>query len=220
MTLNVSWIFWMPKQNFIHNCIASRLFQLFIGITFLLLSAPKGTAQITDSTKLVKTDTIFNDTIPVVKITKYHSPKKAAILSAALPGAGQIYNKKYWKVPVIYAGAAGLVYSFQFNHSRYIKYRNAYKYRIDDDASTVDDYIGVYSDENLNNLQKYYHRYRDLTVIGFAVVYALNIIDASVDAHLFTFDVSDDLSMNVQPAFINTAGTNKYTAGIGLSVHF
>jgi hypothetical protein len=185
----------------------------------LLLSALEASAQVPDSTSLVKIDTLKNDSIPLIK-TKYHSPKKAAILSAVLPGAGQVYNKKYWKVPVIYAGAAGLVYSFQFNQSRYIKYRNAYKYRIDDDASTVDDYIGIYSDDNLNTLQKYYHRYRDMTVMGFAVLYALNIIDASVDAHMFYFDVSDNLSMNFHPSLINTAGSNRYTTGIGLSVHF
>ena len=186
----------------------------------MLLSAPKSTAQTIDSTTTVRIDTLRNDTIPVIKITKYHSPKKAAILSAVLPGAGQVYNKKYWKVPLIYAGAAGLVYSFKFNQSRYLQYRNAYKFRIDADASTVDGYVGVYSDDNLNTLQKYYHRYRDLTIIGFAVVYALNIVDASVDAHLFTFDVSDDLSMKVQPTFINTAGSNKYSTGIGVSLHF
>ncbi len=159
-------------------------------------------------------------TVVTIKKGVYHSPKKAALLSAILPGAGQVYNKKYWKLPIIYAAAGGLVYSFQFNQSRYIKYRTAYKYRIDNDASTMDDYIGVYSDDNLNTLQKYYHRYRDLTVLGFAAVYALNIIDASVDAHLFTFDVSDDLTLKVQPTLIQTAGMNRYTTGLGLSLHF
>lgn len=141
-------------------------------------------------------------------------------MSTILPGAGQVYNKKYWKVPIIYAGAAGLAYSFQFNQSRYVKYRDAYKYRIDGDAATTDNYIGIYSDDNLNTLQKYYHRYRDLTVIGFAALYALNIIDASVDAHLFTFDVSDDLTMKVEPTLINTAGMNNYTTGLSLKLKF
>ena len=207
--------------------MASRLFQFFIGITFLLFFTSSVSAQVgdtlikNDSLTVIKTTTITSDSIPSVTLNKkpYHSPRKAALLSAILPGAGQVYNKKYWKLPIIYAGAAGLTYSFQFNHSRYVKYRNAYKYRIDDDASTTDDYIGVYTDDNLNTLQKYYHRYRDLTVIGFAALYALNIIDASVDAHLFTFDVSDDLTMNVAPTFINTTGMN-YTTGINFSLSF
>lgn len=176
-----------------------------------------------DTVAVITTNTPTKDTnktVVTIKKGVYHSPKKAALLSAILPGAGQVYNKKYWKLPIIYAGAAGLAYSFQFNHSRYIKYRDAYKFRIDNDASTTDDYIGVYSDDNLNTLQKYYHRYRDLTVIGFAALYALNIIDASVDAHLFTFDVSDDLSMKIQPTLINTVGMNNYTGGINLSMSF
>ena len=217
----------MPKSQ-IHNCIASRLFELIVGITFLLFFTSSITAQVKDSAIVIKTDSVLTKTGKVksdstgeVKINhKYHSPRKAAIMSAILPGAGQVYNKKYWKLPIIYAGAAGLVYSFQFNQSHYLKYRNAYKYRIDGDASTIDNYVGIYSDDNLNTLQKYYHRYRDLTVIGFAALYALNVIDASVDAHLFTFDVSDDLSLNVQPTLINIAGSNRYTTGFGISMHF
>jgi hypothetical protein len=206
----------------------SRLFQFFIGITFLLFFTSSVSAQVgdtlihNDSVTVVKTISIASDSVPFVKSNKKqnHSPKKAALLSAILPGAGQVYNKKYWKLPIIYAGAAGLTYSFQFNHSRYIKYRDAYKYRIDDDASTTDNYVGVYSDDNLNTLQKYYHRYRDLTVIGFAALYALNVIDASVDAHLFTFDVSDNLSMNLAPTLINTANLNQYTTGLTLKLNF
>lgn len=217
----------MPK-SITHTMIASRLFQFFIGITFLLFFT-SASAQVTDTlinndsiTVINKKEPINDTTNTVVTIKKgvSHSPKKAALLSTILPGAGQVYNKKYWKLPIIYAGAAGLAYSFQFNQSRYVKYRDAYKYRIDNDASTTDDYIGIYSDDNLNTLQKYYHRYRDLTVIGFAALYALNIIDASVDAHLFTFDVSDNLSMKVEPTLINTVGMNNYTGGINLRIRF
>ena len=180
-------------------------------------------AQVKDSTLVtLSKDSLLKDTSSLVKINvkQIHSAKKAALLSIAFPGAGQIYNKKYWKLPIIYAGAAGLIYSLQFNQSRYVKYRNAYKYRIDNDATTVDGYVGIYSDDNLNTLQKYYHRYRDLTIIGFAALYALNIIDASVDAHLFTFNVSDDLSLNIQPTLINTLGSYKYTTGINVSMSF
>lgn len=218
----------MPNPT-IHNCIASRLFQFFIGITFLLFFTSSASAQEKDTVingdtvTIIKREVISNDsnkTTVTLKKGVYHSPKKAALLSAILPGAGQVYNKKYWKLPIIYVGAGALAYSFQFNQSRYVKYRNAYKYRIDDDSSTMDEYIGIYSDDNLNTLQKYYHRYRDLTVIGFAALYALNIIDASVDAHLFTFDVSDDLSMKVEPTLINTVGMNNYTTGLSLKLKF
>lgn len=205
-----------------------------IGITFLLLYTSKITAQNTDTTRLknvggtavqdgivYKKDTARSDSSKIVlkKPAKYHSPKKAAAFSAIIPGAGQIYNKKWWKLPIIYAGTAGLVYSFQFNNSRYVKYLDAYKTRIDDDPSTTDSY-SIYSDDQLVTLFKYYHRNRDLTIIGGALLYVLNIVDAAVDAHLFTFNVSDDLSLNIRPTLYNTAGTNHYRTGIGLSVRF
>ncbi len=187
-----------------------RLFQLIIGITCLIFINIPCRAQQIDST---------SNAIKIIDAPKKHSPKKAALYSTFLPGLGQAYNKKYWKIPVLYAGFGALAYSFNHNQTRFVKYRNAYKYRIDGDAATVDNYVGIYSDENLNTLQKYYHRYRDLTVIGVALVYILNIVDASVDAHLFTFDVSDNLSMKIQPAIINS-NYNSYTAGIGLKIGF
>ncbi|MCW3072848.1 MAG: hypothetical protein JWO44_2738 [Bacteroidetes bacterium] len=174
-----------------------------------------------------KTDTVFtalpHDTVKAAvkkEPVKYHSPKKAATFSAIVPGAGQVYNKKYWKLPIIYGGFAGLAYSFQFNQSRYVKYRDALKTRLDDDASTVDPYIDIYNDDQLTTLYQGYHRYRDLTVIGGVALYLLNIVDAAVDAHLFTFNVSDDLSLNIHPALINTAGKNQYTTGIGFNIKF
>ncbi len=185
----------------------NRLFHVIIGITCLLFINISSQAQNSDTTKIL------------VKPIK-HSPRKAALYSAVLPGLGQAYNKKYWKIPVVYAGFGALAYSFNYNQTRFIKYRNAYRYRIDGDVNTVDNYVGIYSDENLNTLQKYYHRYRDLTVIGVALLYVLNVVDASVDGHLFTFDVSDNLSMNIQPTLINTAYSSNYHAGIGLKIKF
>ena len=152
-----------------------------------------------------------------VKTTSHHSPKKAALLSTAFPGLGQAYNKKYWKMPIIYAGFVGLAYSFNYNQTRYVKYRNAYKYRLE---GKTDDYIGVFSDDDLFYLQKAYNRYRDLTVIGASLLYLLNIIDASVDAHLFTFDVSDDLSLNLQPTFFNVANSAQYSTGLSIRMNF
>ncbi len=178
----------------------------------MLFLASDATAQVT------VLDTTNVSPIPSKKISS-HSPKKAALFSTALPGLGQGYNKKYWKIPVIYAGFAGLAYSYSINQTKFKTYRNAYKYRIDSDPNTTDAYVGVYTDENLNTLQKYYHRYRDLSVIGMAALYVLNIVDASVDAHLFKFDVSDNLTMNIAPTFINTS-SNTFTSGIGLKIKF
>ena len=110
-------------------------------------------AQLTDTSKINQTAT--DSVLIIKKIEKKHSPKKAALFSTALPGLGQAYNKKYWKIPIIYAGFAGLGYAFSVNQTKFVNYRNAYKYRIDGDITTTDEYIGVYSDDNLNTLQKY-----------------------------------------------------------------
>lgn len=182
-----------------------------IGITCLILFTTTIVAQSNTSKPATKKDSA---------IGIYHSPKKAAAMSAVLPGLGQAYNKKYWKIPIIYAGFAGLAYSFNFNQTKYVTYRNAYKYRIDNKPETVDGFVGKYTDDELNTLQQYYHRYRDLSVIGAAFLYVLNIIDASVDAHMFTFDVSDNLSFDLRPTFINTAGVNPYTTGLSLNIKF
>lgn len=178
-------------------------------------------AQVKDS--VVNTDSLrivipSNSNLKIKSV--YHSPKKSALMSTIIPGLGQVYNKKYWKVPIIYAGVVGLAYSINGNHTKYIQYRTAYIYRIDEDPSTIDDFP-KYSDENLNTLQKYYHRSRNLSVIGATLLYIMNIVDASVDAHMFTFDVGDDLSLNIHPALINnSANLNNYTTGLSLNLKF
>lgn len=132
---------------------------------------------------------------------KPHSPVRATIMSAALPGLGQVYNGKWWKVPIIYGGFGGLIYSSVINDIRRREFLNAYLARVDDDPNTVDDqFEGQYSDGNLRELADFYQRNRDLSIIFTGVLYALNIIDASVDAHLKDFDVSDDLTMKVRPS--------------------
>lgn len=191
--------------------IKNRLFQFVFSLSFLFFLTAPILAQVKDTIPKIETKT---------ENPKYHSPKKAAIMSALLPGLGQAYNKKYWKIPVIYAGFAGLIYSLNYNQTKYIKYRDAYKYRIDNDPATIDNYVGIYRDNDLFTLQKAYNRYRDLSVIGTTLLYLLNIIDASVDAHMFTFDVGDNLSFNIHPTLINTANIYQYNTGISLNIKF
>jgi len=153
-----------------------------------------------------------SDSVKVKKPTVEHSPRKATIYSAVLPGLGQIYNRKYWKVPLIYGGFATFGYFINFNNDLYIKYKRAYLDIIDDDPNT-----NSYLKLNVNpaylesaNITQFTERLRlekdrarrnrDLVVISTAVFYAANIIDASVDAHFFNFDISDDLTINWVPA--------------------
>lgn len=203
---------------------------IFIFIFILLfLSTTSNFAQVKDTTlksknlKITSTDLkadSLKETKPKLQTKPvYHSPKKSALMSTIIPGLGQVYNKKYWKVPIIYAGLIGLGYSINANQSKYISYREAYKYRIDGDSLTIDNYP-KYSEENLNTLQQYYHRFRNLSVIGATLLYVMNIVDASVDAHMFTFDVGDDLSFHIQPTFLNIANAKNYTTGLSLNITF
>jgi hypothetical protein len=147
-----------------------------------------------------------------------HSPKKATILSAVLPGAGQVYNKKYWKVPVLYAGFATLGYLIKFNNDEYKEFKDAFIKRVDGDESTIDDYVGVYSDQDLQRLKEYYRRNRDLSIVGISLLYVMNIVDASVDAHLFYFEVTDDISMKWQPGIHDING--RYAPGLNVAFNF
>jgi hypothetical protein len=153
----------------------------------------------------------IKDTILTKKPVVVHSPRKATIYSAVLPGLGQIYNRKYWKVPLVYGGFATLGYFINFNNGEYVKYRQAYSDIIDSDPNTSSylklgisaqlleqSNIGQLTDR-LKSAKDYWRRNRDLVVIGTAVFYALNIMDASVDAHFFNFDISDDLTINWAP---------------------
>jgi hypothetical protein len=147
-----------------------------------------------------------------------HSPRLATIYSAVLPGLGQVYNKKYWKVPIIYAGFAALTYSLIFNDQKYSLYLNEYTNRLFKDSANMKPDLLKYSDDNVLELKNYYQKDRELSIIGFVILYTLNIVDATVDGHLYSFDVSDNLSMNVEPFIIKGNNrTSSLTSGFQLT---
>jgi hypothetical protein len=152
---------------------------------------------------------------------KEHSPKKATIMSAVLPGLGQIYNKKYWKLGIIYGGFGALGYMINQSNKGYKSYRNEYLFRINPDNTglTENPEYNNFSTENLRTLLDNERRSRDLFVAGSLLLYILNIVDATVDAHLFDFNVNDDLSIRWQP---NTylSYNNKISPGISLKLNF
>ena len=143
---------------------------------------------------------VCNAQLPVDSITRIHSVRKATILSAILPGAGQVYNRKYWKVPLVYAGLGATAYYINHNNSNYKKYNEALLRRYDTD-STNELYTEISSD-NLRILSDGYRRNRDLSFAAATIVYVLNIIDAHVDAHLFTFNVDDNLTLKIEPSIL------------------
>jgi hypothetical protein len=148
---------------------------------------------------------------------KRHSPTKAALLSAALPGLGQAYNKKYWKIPIVYAGFGGLGYALYYTTSEFYGYRNAYRLQVDDDITTQGSYRGYENAAELKIQRDYFKRYLDISAICTAVWYTLNIIDAAVDAHLFEWNMKDDIKMGWQPALI-TPGYEHPQAGLGVKL--
>lgn len=161
----------------------------------------------------IATDSIRKaDTAMVMKRkTSFRDPKRATLLSAVFPGAGQMYNRKYWKLPIVYGGAFVLGYYIRLNHQQYVLTRDSYLLV---KAGKRDRYNGAYTAEQLVQLREYWRRNRDLLIIISGFTYLLNIADAAVDAHMSSFDVSDDLSLRWEPR-IYVAGTRP-VVGIGL----
>lgn len=136
-------------------------------------------------------------------------PKKAGLYSAILPGSGQIYTKKYWKVPVIYGGLITSAYYINESNDFYQLYKSTYLNRLDGDFT---DNLN-YSDSDLRTLTEHYRRNREVSALLFTLTYILNIVDASVNAHLFDYDVSEDLSLHIQPVYFS----KENASGISLS---
>lgn len=121
------------------------------------------------------------------------SPSRAAFYSAILPGAGQIYNNRYWwQLPLIYGGLGYSIYSYIDNSNAYDRYRTAYKQR---QAGLTDEFSGLISDTGLENAQEQFSTNRDLSLLSAVLVYVLQIVEASVTSHLLQFDTSKDLSV-------------------------
>jgi hypothetical protein len=136
-----------------------------------------------------------------------HSPRKATLLSAIVPGAGQIYNRRYWKAPIAWLGLGTCVYFIRENTREYRRYKDAYIALADGDANTVDEFNGRFSAPQVLEVTDTYRRWRDLSYIAFGLVYMLNVVDATVDAYFVRFDVGGDLSLEAAPSL--------YTAGMG-----
>lgn len=138
-----------------------------------------------------------------VSVRARHRSNTAALYSALLPGAGQVYNHKYWKVPLVVGGFATLYYISDFNNDYYHDFKNAYIARVDGDPETVDPYPTL-TQQDLEVRQNYYQRNRDFCYILMGGFYVLTIVDAYVDAQLKDFEVSDKLTLKVSPSFQST----------------
>ena len=186
--------------------------------------------------------TISNDSLKVTApVRKEHrSPKKASIYAALFPGLGQIYNRKYWKLPIVYGGYAGLIYVLGWNNNYYKDYYQGYMIVSQNPSATtlnpeerlfLENMIKnpsirlenpttyTYITTQLKSGKDFYRRNRDLTIICIAALHVLSIIDASVDANLFDFDISSDISMRIEPMPENL-GNQNLGMGFNLAIHF
>lgn len=154
---------------------------------------------------------------PMDSLRRIHSPRRAGLYSAVLPGLGQIYNHQYIKVPLMWAGVGVAAGIFLFDFNKYITYRDAYRLRLNGHL-THDPKVDIYSVDDLKYLRDGYRQYVDYSVLGFAAVYLYNILDAIVFAHLYHFDISNDLSgLKFGPVF-NPSGPN--AVGLGFTYTF
>lgn len=207
-------------------------FILFL-ITFVVAGKASAAALQNDSIYLVPS----SDTVKVVKAEEEYvststfqpDAQKSVWLAAVVPGLGQIYNRQYWKVPIIYAGALGLAYGITWYDRLYVDYRKGYIDLMDKDPSTnYFEYLlpeGVtinssnqsYYTKTIKTRLDNYRRNRDLCIIATAVFYLLTIVDAYVDAQMFDYDISPDLSLEVLPTVIPASSSYEQDSSVGLS---
>jgi len=184
-------------------------------------------------------EVIIGDTIQPLPLGTWHdgwrpNPSRAVWMGALLPGLGQIYNRSYWKLPIVYGALIGCIYAIVWNGNMYADYKQAYIDIMTDEVLSDDrtrsynailpknytiEMMGgreTYS-QTLNNKQNLYRRYRDFGIAGAVAVYALSLIDAFVDAQLFDFDISPDLSMNVSPQIYNDFIHHQHSAELHLA---
>lgn len=221
---------WTVSWKNYHYTVKNKTgYALYILLCLPLLPALTSHAQDTTGTNRLIVDSLqrrnaaaARDTPPVTitadsLVLSYkdkHSPRKAAFYSAVLPGLGQVYNRQYWKVPLVYAALGISTGVFIWNMDNFTEFRNAYRVRVAN-ASNPDyiDQYPQYSDANLKYLRDAYRQYVDYSVLVFVAAYALNIVDATVFGHLRQFDMSDDLSIRISPKVIDNRAI-----GIGINI--
>ncbi|MFC2101790.1 DUF5683 domain-containing protein [Bacteroidota bacterium] len=191
--------------------LSIRILFLLFGICCGLWMTPSASAQ-------TKTDSI-----PVADSTlmKKHNPRKASLYAAIAPGLGQIYNRKYWKLPILYAGFGVMTYFIVTNTNSYLEYKSAYIERVNGNYNgNYADLVNKYDEAALLSASDYYRRNLELSILVTALWYILNIIDATVDAHLYTYNVNENLSFRLEPDLLPPATAYKIQPGLKLTIHF
>jgi Family of unknown function (DUF5683) len=207
----------LPRLAMKQNKTSMKIMVFVLLVVLAFLPAIRSNAQtVADTAARPRRDTIHTEKAVVVpeKPKPFQpSPKKAGLYSSIVPGMGQLYNREYWKIPVVYVGIGVAGYFLANNLNKYQSYRRAYISRINNPYPT-DQYVGRYDDAQLQQLQNDYSKYLDLTVLFSALGYALQVIDAVTSAHLKNFDISRDISLHVRPVVVPGG------IGMGLVMNF
>ena len=193
---------------------------LFLPVFILLAICCKAQSDV-----VLTADTLLSDSLiaspedsSVVKERK-HSPKLAGGLSAALPGLGQAYNKKYWKIPIVYAGFAATGYCVYHFHKEYASYRDEYRNRLNGDTGLLNLKWEGRNTDNINASKIQNQRYMQISIMVLAVWYFVNILDAVVDAHLMSYDISDNLALHLTPDLKTNHPLAAQTIGLTLTLN-
>ncbi len=200
--------------------------RIYIIISLFILISSENFTQ-TDSIRVdTESDTliILEEDIIELENTNKKNPTRAFLYSAVLPGLGQAYNTKYWKIPVVYSALGGVAFLFNYNNKQYNRYLYGYKELREHEADSTSQ-ITIFTDnpeiETIKQYKDKFRRNRDLSALIFIVVYVLNFIDATVDAHLYDFDISDDLSFKIRPEVLPIYTLqNSNTIGLTFSFKF
>ena len=242
--LNISFVYGQQNQQHISDTIPQIINDTLnhfkdtievINISDTITSITEAPLTSKDTVQ-IKQSLLVSDTslVPLTLDSKEFKPNptKAVIYSAIFPGLGQVYNKKYWKLPIVYGGFLGFSYAISWNGRYYTDYSNGYKDIMDDDPTTDSwkNFLPYGQDPEtvdqewlktvLKRRKDFYRRYRDLSIIGTVAMYALSMVDAYVDAQLFDFDMSPDLSFRVEPTIIQKTDYLANSFGIQCSFHF
>ncbi|MFT7351265.1 MAG: hypothetical protein ACI9XR_001005 [Flavobacterium sp.] len=186
--------------------------RIYISFLVLIISNFTGFSQKTEiSEGLILSDTLVKQESDPLR------PARAAFYSAIFPGLGQVYNKKYWKLPIVYGAIGAGIYSYSFNQKKYKEFRNAYKKRLDGTSQPTDN-LGFLDDGRLLAGQKFYQKNRDLSLLVTLGLYILNIVDANIDAHLLQYNVNENLS--IKPDLQQDALTNKQNLAFTIGYNF
>ena len=213
--------------------------RLVLVVSLMLLTGSQRTAaqdRFDDSLSVVVDTTILHKEMVDKWSTWRPDPKRALWLALVIPGGGQIYNRKYWKLPIVYGGFIGCLYAMNWNNTMYKDYSQALIDLVDNDPGTqsYNQFLHLGTQITPANASRYedifkkrkdkFRRWRDLSFFVMVGVYALSVIDAYVDAELSVFDISDDLSLRVEPTIINNhSSANPFDAssvGLQCSLNF